>query len=297
MKWVEPVEPMAESKWARIEKKVMGEIHVDGSRAPKKPRVTKWIVAVVVPVAAAAAFVLYARTPHETPGARIVTTDTTSRLEIDQSVLDIGPSSAATVTHETSGVVVKLEHGRVECEVAPRKTGQSFVVLAGDVRVRVVGTHFAVARGDDTSVDVQRGAVEVTSRGVVATLHAGDHWSTPLVVATAAAPVVTIAEPVATEAPKVQATATASAELPPQREFEIAAGLEKSDPDRATAMYEKLVKRGGSWGENALYAEGRLEIDRGHVARGRQLLQTYVAQHPRGANVEDARALLERVPF
>jgi hypothetical protein len=302
MKWLESVEPMAEARWSRVEKKVLDELDVDATLAPKKSR-KKWLVIAVVPVAAAAAFALWTKTPHEPPGARIVTTDTTSRLELDQSVLDVGPSSAATVTHETTGTVVKLERGRVECEVAPRKPGQSFVVMAGEVRVRVVGTHFVVARGADTSVDVQRGTVEVTSAGVVATLHAGDHWSTPPLISVAASsstaptPIATSAEPLASEPPRVHAAPSASAELPPQREFEIAAGLEKSDPDRAAATYDKLVKRGGSWGENALYAEGRLEIDRGHVAHGRQLLQTYLTQHPQGANAGDARALLDRVPF
>ncbi|HEY1955081.1 MAG TPA: FecR domain-containing protein [Polyangiaceae bacterium] len=296
MKWLEPVEPLSEARWARVEKKVLDAI--DGDVAPAPTSRKKWIALAIVPVAVAAAFALWPKTVREPEGARIVTTDATSRVEIDQSVLDVGPSSAATVTHEPTGVVVKLDRGRVECEVAPRKPGESFIVLAGGVRVRVVGTHFVVARGEETSVDVQRGTVEVTSSGVVATLHAGDHWSTPPVASAATIeappPAVSTAERASAES---RPRATSAPEISPQREFELAASLEKSDPDRAAATYEKLVKRGGSWGENALYAEGRLEIDRGRVARGRQLLQTYVAQHPQGANAQDARALLERVPF
>ena len=63
-------------------------------------------------------------------------------------------------------MTVVLERGRVECEVPPRNDRPPFSVEAGDVTVRVVGTHFSVARSGskDVEVDVQRGVVQVTAR-------------------------------------------------------------------------------------------------------------------------------------
>jgi TolA-binding protein len=59
-------------------------------------------------------------------------------------------------------------------------------------------------------------------------------------------------------------------------------------------IYRGLAAEQGAWAANALYAMGRLEMDRGHVRTARQLLQRYIDQHPNGANAADARALIAR---
>jgi TolA-binding protein len=46
---------------------------------------------------------------------------------------------------------------------------------------------------------------------------------------------------------------------------------------------------------NALYAEGRLDVDRAHPDDARRVLQEYLARYPAGPNAEDARRLLERL--
>jgi hypothetical protein len=80
-----------------------------------------------------------------------------------------------------------------------------------------------------------------------------------------------------------------------RRVFEQAAALEASDPQRALHIYRSLTDQSDGWAANALYAIGRLELERGDRVAARANLQRYLAQYPRGANASDARALLARV--
>ena len=116
---------------------------------------------------------------------RVETAANGSRIEFGESTIDVGPTSAVRLGGDDShGIVVTLDRGRVECDVAPRRGRPPFVVLAGGVEVRVIGTHFGVTRSADAvGVDVQRGQVEVTSDGqrfarlrrvALATLAGGD---------------------------------------------------------------------------------------------------------------------------
>ena len=94
---------------------------------------------------------------------RLVTTSSPSRFTIGESSLWIEPSSLVLVSGDDEhGVDVVLDRGTVTCEVAPRRGRPPFVVDAGEVRVRVVGTRFTVTRGaTETSVGVDHGVVEV----------------------------------------------------------------------------------------------------------------------------------------
>jgi hypothetical protein len=60
-------------------------------------------------------------------------------------------------------VALRLEKGKVTCEVRKLKAGESFEVYAGDLRVAVVGTAFTVSIADDgtASVSVEEGRVAV----------------------------------------------------------------------------------------------------------------------------------------
>ena len=77
-----------------------------------------------------------------------------------------------------------LARGRIACDVTHRE-GRSFVVAAGGVEVRVVGTRFSVANeeaegGTRVEVRVERGAVEVRGAGPdaeVVRVEAGHSWS------------------------------------------------------------------------------------------------------------------------
>lgn len=90
--------------------------------------------------------------------------------------------AAAAVTLAEAGedeVVVALEGGAVTFEVAKRPS-RHFIVRAGDVDVRVVGTRFTVRRQrDDVSVAVERGIVEVVHGAQTVRLVAGGRWARP----------------------------------------------------------------------------------------------------------------------
>ena len=72
---------------------------------------------------------------------------------------------------------LRLESGTVACKVAKRAEGEEFVVEAGELTVRVVGTRFSVTRdaSGKTGVTVEEGIVAVTSNdGGTALLRAGE---------------------------------------------------------------------------------------------------------------------------
>jgi transmembrane sensor len=83
-----------------------------------------------------------------------------------------------------SSLKLVLGRGRIACDVTHRE-GRSFVVAAGGVEVRVVGTRFSVANedaegGTRVEVRVERGAVEVRGAGPdaeVVRVAAGHSWS------------------------------------------------------------------------------------------------------------------------
>jgi len=80
-----------------------------------------------------------------------------------------------------------------------------------------------------------------------------------------------------------------------QARFEQAARLERSDPERALALYAGVQRGTDSWARHALFAQGRLEAARGNKVEARRLLQQYVTRYPHGANGDDARLLLDQM--
>jgi hypothetical protein len=297
------VEPLTHQRWARVERDLFERV-ANGEADPKdtteRPYAAPhWRVAVALVLAGAAAAVGGGAAWHtlrpppriEALGPSRVTTEAAgSRLNVGEATLDVAPRTTLLVTGDDArGVTVLLERGRVECEVPPRKGRPPFSVEAGEVTVRVVGTHFAVARSAaDVDVDVQRGVVEVTSNGEHRDVRAGESWPSN--------PGALPASPTASAAPPSAPTPSASVPVPTPRElYEAASRLEASRPDLAVARYRDLAAKGGPWGMNALFAEGRLEADRGHITDARRLLGDYVTRYPSGPNADDARELLERL--
>lgn len=119
-----------------------------------------------------------AHVPAEADPSRIVTGDTSSHLVFGDVSLDVAPQSALVATGDDDrGMLVVLDRGSVTCEVAPRRGRPAFVVQAGGVRVRVVGTRFTVTReGDDARVNVAHGTVEVSAGGVSTLVRDGESW-------------------------------------------------------------------------------------------------------------------------
>jgi TolA-binding protein len=111
------------------------------------------------------------------------TRDTVLTLD-DASTVELGAGSRVARTDPgpaaaPDDVSIRLEAGQARFEVQPREHG-TFVVRAGSVEVRVVGTRFTVRRlgADGAEVDVEEGVVEVRAPGVaMRTLRAGERWS------------------------------------------------------------------------------------------------------------------------
>ncbi|HEX3770787.1 MAG TPA: FecR domain-containing protein [Polyangiaceae bacterium] len=327
------VEALSDTRWARIERNVLEASALNAARAPRSvpPRAdappARWRLAAAALVLAGAVatiaggFAWRAMTPQagREGTTRVETAANGSRVEFGESTIDVGPTSAVRLAgDDTRGVVVTLDRGQVECDVTPRKERPPFLVEAGGVEVRVIGTHFVVARTGDSgqdrvSVEVQRGVVEVTSGGVHALVPAGSRWpSAPSAVAPTepppkdanAAPRDVSPSPPAEPSREPRAaldargdarSAGASRAQAPREQYEAASRLEATQPSAAIALYRELAHQGGAWGANALFAAGRLEADRGDHDDARRLLREYLAKYPAGPNANDARELLDRL--
>ena len=216
--------------------------------------------------------------------ARISTTSAATRTTLGETELTLAAESDVRVTgSDAQGWLVELLEGRVDCEVSPRRGRPAFVVQAGETRVSVIGTRFSVERaGESARVSVREGHVRVEDGNTVILLGAGERWPEKSAV------------PPPIGASKSRSRAVRRNSDPLQESFDRAALLEASDPDAAARIYANLSKTRGPWAANALYAEARLELGRGHTERARALLQRYLTRYPKGVNARDVRALLAR---
>jgi ferric-dicitrate binding protein FerR (iron transport regulator) len=336
------VEPLGEARLSRIKRNVFDRLDTDpfaGEAAT--PTVRSWfgqdrVVRALVAFAVFGAIVgvYFSASPRAVPtGAnpsRIVTGSAPSHVMVGDNAVDVAPSSVLLASgNDEQGILLVLERGTVTCDVTPRLARPPFVVQAGSVRVRVVGTRFTVRREDDSArVEVTRGTVEVSAGADTIWVHPGEAWpkdtrSTkdlgPTPPPENAAPLRTIeatdrplAAPGARLAPlrptgvtrfrdrQPEPSANPPPSPPPASEpseqdlFEQAASHEKRDPNRAMALYEPLAERSGPWAANALFAQGRLASDLGHLVEARHLLEVYLMRYPLGRNADDARTLLDR---
>ena len=351
------VEPLTESRWAKIEAAIFEQIEHDPRVATPHfvdtPQPGRWRAGagfVVAGAVAAAIGALVTRAvwhPEPPPAitSQVETGSSGTHLVIGEAALDVGPDAALLVNGDDArGVLVVLERGRVEFEVAPRRGRPPFVVQAGEARVRVTGTHFAVDRTDEgPQVDVASGAVEVSTPSEIVNVRAGEHWPAEDRAVSAVSPEVPTSDRprtetsgdtlrtsrrgtnsprpqdvapsdfvssgrAASEAPVPAAPSEASGEPPPpstspaQPEavsrralFESAARLESSRPAAALSQYGELARGTDPWAANALYAAGRLQMDRGMHEQARRTLGAYLERFPTGANAGDARDLLSRL--
>ena len=174
--------------WGRVSARLGG---------PRRARGWVWASAAVCVAGAAAAIVVVRARAIERGGSQVASTSASAwegaQLETaadalavtltDGSSLKVEPRSRVEVGDRTpSALKLVLARGRIACDVTHRE-GRSFVVAAGGVEVRVVGTRFSVANeeaegGARVEVRVERGTVEVRSPGGdITRVEAGHSWS------------------------------------------------------------------------------------------------------------------------
>jgi hypothetical protein len=317
-----PVEPLSRSAWDRVEARLFERLdageHLAEPPAPVAPvgRARLWLGGAAFAAAAALALVwqlspppsplasdtavvpapVLAPQPLPRDTTHIVTNGAPTRTTIGETTLILGAESEVHVDGaDDSGWLVRLDRGEVDCEVAPRNGRPPFVVQAGETRVTVVGTRFTVTReGFAARVRVREGLVQVASGANQLRLGAGEQWP-PEPAMTAPEQRPAPAGPL----PRAQARARKAVPAPqaatPGDRFEKAARLEADDPEAALALYRSLGRGKGRWAANALYAEARLELERGRPDRARVALRRYLERHPNGQNSSDVRSLLERI--
>jgi hypothetical protein len=313
------VEALPDIAWARIERDLWTALDAAGD-APMvvtPPARRRWLpiagAGALVAAAAVALLVLWPTSaPHGGHGdlpSRVATAAAPTTVSFGDAEIVAAPHSTLVMSGTPSrGVDIVLEHGSATFAVAPRAGRPPFVVHAGAVDIRVVGTRFTVARsGDAARVDVAHGEVEVVAHGRRELLLAGGSWDSSRdweaairSSATVANPDdVAAAQPLADEPPlppEIPAAPAAKAPLPdPKAAYEAAAGLEPGEPARALAAYRRIARGGGAWAANALYAAARLADQMGDHALALSLAHQYARRFPAGANADDAARLVERL--
>lgn len=293
------------------------------ARLPRRSARRRWLSAGLATAAVAAAALLARPLVRDRrPDAlwkdtRLEATVQTQSLTLpDGSSLTVEPGTRVDATaHDPADIRVALAQGRVLCDVTHR-AGRSFVVLADDVEVRVVGTRFSVTRDQSAGasrveVQVQRGAVEVRAGRSerVARVEAGHAWSQttrtgPLADVPAAPPppptapeAPALARPAVAPAharaasPRVTTTTTDSRGL-----FEQARGLWRDGRiQEAADRYQDLLTRypADARAGLAAFELGRLRMDRLHDPRAAaDAFERAVALAPGAELREDAMARL-----
>jgi hypothetical protein len=318
------IEPLSDIEWQRVERGLFTALDRESAvpAVPEPRRRRAWgrigLIAGGVALAASAALALVVARP-EAPKShpdqrnqptRVVAKDAPTEVSFGESTITLDAGAAATMSGDAEhGVLIQLERGRATFEVATRGNRPNYLVQAGDVTVRVIGTQFSVFRsGDAARVDVTRGHVEVVARGHRAQVLAGESWSSDgdweAVVGgskatttggIAAAPL----SPPDAQAPPQQpqpppAPVVKKPKVDDRARFEAAAALEPTDPAAAIAAYKVIAKGSSRWAANALFAAARLAFDT-HDAQAGSLLREYVRRFPAGASAADAKSLLQQL--
>ncbi|CAN5195281.1 hypothetical protein BH11MYX1_BH11MYX1_53160 [soil metagenome] len=297
-----PIEPVSDVTWARLEQRVWKSLDTEPASVVEPVRDRRWWVAAPLAVAAAAAIVavvVLGRTPrheaHERP-TRVVSATSSSSISFGDAHITLDAQTAIVMDSHDDAPTVLIEHGAAWFAVEPRGSRPPFVVLAGDTRVRVIGTRFRVARdAERVEVTVDHGTVEIGYHGDLARITNGEHWSNVPQTAEARPveklpPTVTPGPPSVVVPPAARPTPTPTTDRDAARFAELTR-LEAAAPEQAMTGYLELSRGAGRWAPIALYAAVRLASDRGDP-RARTLLEIYLRRFPTGANADDARQLL-----
>lgn len=315
---LQSIPPLSDEAWLRIEANVYSELQRGGARVePIRPRMRPLPLAGLAAAAALALGLGWVLVPsgsvspvasaergstQAVPGghvsSRYITTGRDPEvLEFEDATIDMAPHSAVLAFSPTApGPRVVLEKGAAYFKVDSQPQGRDFVVQAGNVRVRVIGTEFSVARmGTGARVEVSEGIVEVTHRDEVHRLTVGERLTKGVALTPDEEP-----EP-DWEAVEEEDDSDEKSSMRPRRRasarqlFQRATALESNSPKRAARLYRMASRGHGSWAANALYAMAMLALDEGEPARANRYLEEYLRRFPKGVNAVDARRELLRV--
>lgn len=314
--------PASSARRERIEEAVLARVatlrmaeRADSYALPRRA-FRPWMLAATAAAAVAIAIVAVALKDHPAtaPAATLATTSRVvtpvggaSRFTVGDAVIDAGSDTSVEVTREPSGAVtLVLARGIVDCDVEHKPDRAPFLVAAGDVTVRVVGTRFSVARSTDAvRVDVARGKVHVIAPGIERFVATGETWSSGAVAIVPPAPapidppspspspLAVVDDPaieVLPPAPPVAQDRPAAKPLATKATYEEAQRLEARDRAGAARAYRKVANGQGTWAALALWGLAELEAGRGSAGARAALaaVAEYLRRFPDGANAEDA---------
>jgi hypothetical protein len=211
-----PVEPLDEERVVNIERRVVAG-YGDAMARGRATSGSRWLLPMLAAGAAAAvvaAVLVWKLRPApavapQVAAVRVEAAPDGSRVELGDATIAVAPGGSFVVTRPDGGVLIALDRGRVDLEVAPRKDRAPLVVRAGDVDVVVVGTKFSVEHAAEIVVTVTEGVVSVQRGGDAARVAAGQRWAAPAQVAAGAPmpPVETIQVAAADRTPDTIASA------------------------------------------------------------------------------------------
>lgn len=306
-----------ELPWDQVrERRVMAAVR-GGLRARRQAQRSSrtWVAAGAgagLAAAVAAFFLVRPSTPETAPlapQAQVVapaaTTPGTLPGEDDTSVLRLADGSTAAfergaevevVVQDASLTRLRQGEGLVRYEVS-RNASRDFVVAAGDVQVRVIGTAFEVAHeAGRVRVAVERGEVEVDDGSRAVSLFAGDVLEVPAFLGDTqtggTSDLSDDAEPAVEPVRTARAADTPS--RPTVRELMRRADEARAAGDlgRASDLLREIVaaKPGRDRSTTALFTLGRVERSRGRHAEAARAFQRCWKRAPQGPLAEDSRA-------
>jgi len=264
-----------------------------------KARWTPWLATAGVAVAATIAVVMLWKRPTavvaQQPPTQIET-QTGGRFTYGDAVIDAGRDTKAFASTAADGTItVDLDRGSVDCDVEPRPGRATFRVVAGDVRVEVIGTRFTVTRrASGVRVDVTRGKVKVRDINGEYLVATGETWPSSLagsdVPDDAGTPEESELEmpemPVGTHKP-AKHTAAAPPRDPSEAAYKQAVLLMNSDVTSAERAFQTLVKGNGRPARGALVWLSEIESDRGHTDAALAYLAEHDRRFPNSSEAED----------
>jgi transmembrane sensor len=285
----------ADERWAKVkrsmepawndlrEQRILVRVQEEKrARLAKKPLPVMWLAAAAVLLAAVIGLATYKLRPAPAPVAKVEAVPTMQLADGSEVAL---VQDAQVKLEEQGEEQVRLTQtgGEARYDVKPNPK-RKFVVHAGDVTVRVLGTAFSVTmQAGKVRVHVLRGRVEVEGGGKTTELSIGETLEVPAV-----RPI----EP-AVSAPPLPTMDKKPA--PPT----VEALLAKADEARAAHRYDEaatalrtMIATYPSDGRiaSALFTLGRVERMRGKHAAAAEAFARCHSAAPHGALAEDALA-------